>query len=254
MTSIPLKCCLSKELCIHPGGPYLPATLEYFYKHKNGLHPRCKQCVIAYQKRRHEANPSIRREWYEANREQQAQYNREYRRQHRKERAAYKREYRRRNRDKHLLSHRLYHRNYYHTNKERVSAIHRRWRKKNSSKFVVYLQRHRAKIYNLPRTFTPEQWQACLEYHHYCCAVCGAQLRDLFGNIEPHADHWIPISYEGDDNPGTVAGNMICLCNSCNSSKSSKMPYDWLKEQFGTRKANEILARVNAYFESVIPR
>lgn len=253
MSSIPLKCCLSQEECVHPDGPCLPATLDNFYKHKNGLHPRCKQCVIAYQKRRREVNPDAKREWYAANREQQGQYNQEYRRQHQQERAAYKREYRRKNRDKYLLLNRLYHRNYYHTNKERASISHRRWQKKNPVKQVVYLQRRRARKRKLPDTFTAEQWFQCLEYFNYCCAVCGSPLRGLFGDIKPHADHWIPISYEGNDNPGTVAGNMICLCNSCNSSKSAKMPYDWLKEQFGIRKADEILVRVNAYFESVIP-
>lgn len=251
MSSIPLKCCFSKEECVHPDGPYLPATLDNFYKHKNGLYPRCKLCAVARQQQRREANPNAKREWYAANREQQAQYNREYRLQHRQERAAYKREYRRKNRGKYLVVNRVYHRGYYRANKERAAESARRWRENNSDKLIIYQQRRRARKRQLPDTFTTAQWVACLEYFNYCCAVCGNQLRDLFGNV-PHADHWIPISYEGDANPGTVAENMICLCSSCNHSKSAKLPDAWLRETYGTRKANEILVRVNAYFESVI--
>lgn len=114
----------------------------------------------------------------------------------------------------------------------------------------MYASNRRARKRSLPDTFTESQWIACLEYHHYTCAVCGNQLIDLFGNV-PHADHWIPLAYNGDDNPGTVATNMICLCSACNLSKRDTMPDVWLKAQYGTRKANEILRRVKIYFISI---
>jgi 5-methylcytosine-specific restriction endonuclease McrA len=117
----------------------------------------------------------------------------------------------------------------------------------NLDKHRIGEQRRRARKRELPDTFTYEQWIACLEYHNYCCAVCGNQLRDLFGNIEPHADHWIPLIKP--ECPGTTPDNMICLCNKCNSSKSAAMPDVWLRRRFNTRKANEILKRVADYFE-----
>lgn len=137
-------------------------------------------------------------------------------------------------------------------NREKVAERHRRYRQANREKYRVLYQRREARKRSLPDTFTDEQWLQCLEYHNYCCPVCDSQLRDLFGDIEPHADHWIPLSYEGDDNPGTVATNMICLCNTCNLSKNATMPTIWLEREYGTRKANETMARIEAYFEWVV--
>jgi len=108
--------------------------------------------------------------------------------------------------------------------------------------------RRKARKLALPDNLTSQDWLRCLEYWCYCCAVCGGQLRDLFGNVEPHADHWIPLSYKGGDNPGTVPENMICLCNSCNLSKHDKPAEDWLIDRFGKKKAAIILKRIETYF------
>ena len=37
----------------------------------------------------------------------------------------------------------------------------------------------------------------------------------------------------------------------CNNKKHSKMPNEWLVEEYGTRKANEILDKVRTFFETV---
>lgn len=142
-------------------------------------------------------------------------------------------------------------RKYYRANHEKMLEMKR---KSNNKQYQIspdkaYIRKliRRARVRQLPANFTFEQWINCLEYFNYCCAVCGSQLRDLFGNVEPHADHWIPLA-----NPeclGTVAENMICLCSFCNLSKGATMPHMWLKNQYGTRKANEILKRVTEYFE-----
>jgi hypothetical protein len=137
----------------------------------------------------------------------------------------------------------------YQANKEQWCQRSRNWQKANPDKKRVNKQRREARKRALPVSWTEQNWLTCLDYWHYCCAVCGDQLRDLFGEVMPHADHWIPLSYKGVDNPGTVPGNMICLCNSCNSSKHDESPADWLKWRYGTRKANEILSRIAAYFE-----
>ena len=110
-------------------------------------------------------------------------------------------------------------------------------------------QRRHARMHSLPDILTTEQWQACLEYWNYCCAVCGKQLRDLFGEVKSHADHWIPLSLP--DCPGTIATNMICLCNKCNLSKRDMMPLEWLIRRYDKQKANQIMKRVESYFESL---
>lgn len=213
-------------------GQEFPATPEFFYKNnqlKDGLYSNCKKChnlltgkaAAAWQKANPERAKAIQIRHKEKHRQRDLEINRLWRK----------------------------------ANPEKVLAIARRRRaqypEKNRIGSRIRMQRRKARKRNLPDTFTKEQWIACLEYFHYCCAVCGNQLRDLFGNVEPHADHWIPLSYEGDGNPGTVAENMVCLCNGCNRSKWNKLPDEWLIERFGTRKANQILARVQAYFNKL---
>lgn len=121
----------------------------------------------------------------------------------------------------------------------------------------VKTQQKRARKHALPETLTTEQWVACLDYFGYCCAVCG-QPAGMFTTLAQ--DHWIPVAYKGADNPGTVLTNMIPLCHSteagmfgCNNRKGDRNAHDWLVSTYGARKAKQIEARINAYFDSVRP-
>lgn len=115
---------------------------------------------------------------------------------------------------------------------------------------TIKVQRRRARKLALPDTWTNGEWNRCLIYWHNKCAVCSYPLKDVFGNV-PHADHWIPLSYKGAGNPGTVAANMICLCSACNFSKNAKMPVRWLKLKYDDTKVSMIVKRITAYFEWV---
>lgn len=143
-------------------------------------------------------------------------------------------------------------------NPEKVSSHVSRWQKANPEKAKklqrIAAMKRRTRKEGLPSGLTIQDWQRALDYFNGYCAVCGRQLKDLFGTHTAAADHWIPITYEGADNPGTVATNIVPLCHGidgCNNHKSAKLPDVWLKEQFGTRKANIILKRVEDYFEWV---
>ena len=220
-------------------GEILPATAEYFHQQKKGkygLRPQCKTCILEYN-----------RQYQEENSEKIAEYHCQYRKTNREKIAESIRQYRKTNREKVVEQQQKYQK----TNREKIAEYKRRYRKANPEKRRIALSRYRARKRNLPDIFTSEQWLQCLEYFNYCCPVCDSQLRDLFGNVKPHADHWIPLDYDGDDNPGTVATNMICLCNACNLSKSATMPDVWLKQKFGTRKAAQISVRIQAYFETI---
>jgi 5-methylcytosine-specific restriction endonuclease McrA len=169
---------------------------------------------------------------------------------------AYQRELKRReaNRESHLE----YHHQYYQDNRDAILEQQQQYLRDNQERIAeyqrIYSSARRARKRNLPDTFTVEQWQTCLDYFNGCCAVCGRQLNDLFGTHYAAADHFIPLSYEGADNPGTVATNIIPLCHGidgCNNSKSNKLPDEWLIAKYGKRKAMEVLQKVETYFEWV---
>jgi hypothetical protein len=253
-----------------------PATTDFFHrdeKAKDGLSYQCKECAkqranewaqtnrgrIAQRHQDNKERENERsRQWRLKNKSRKEDYQREWRDANKDLIAEQRRQYRARNKD-HLAeymrvwreSNKAQIKAYQSANKERDAEKSKEWAKNNPDKLRAISLRRRARKRRLPDTFTSEQWLVCLEYFNYCCAVCGAQLRDLFGDVQPHADHWIPLSYDGDDNPGTVVENIVCLCNGCNRSKSAKMPDVWLVEKYGKRKAAEILVRIHAYFEQV---
>ena len=79
-------------------------------------------------------------------------------------------------------------------------------------------------------------------------------MNDLFGEFTAAADHWIPLTYEGKDNPGTVATNVLPACHGvggCNNKKHNAMPVEWLEKEYGKRKAHQILDRIEKYFRSL---
>jgi hypothetical protein len=203
-----LKRCSNGDACVHPDGPVLPATTDYFYKRVGKLAPVCKPCGTEYT-RKHNAKPEIAA--------------REYKR--RKER----------------------------NSKPETKARLRQW-KENGGKTLASLSqtRRRARVLNLPDTFMIDDWRYALEYFNGCCAVCGRQLNDLFGEHYAAADHWIPIS--SPNCPGTIPENMVPLCHGvdgCNNAKSATEPYEWLIRRFGKRKAGQINTRIQAFFATV---
>jgi 5-methylcytosine-specific restriction endonuclease McrA len=204
----------------------LPATTEFFYKKKNGLYGLFSWCKVCHN--RMTTPPATR--WNKEHPERVRANSRRYAQ----------------NNPQKVSNAKL---RWQSSNPQKTAIATKKYRKANSHKTKVIAHRYRARKRSLPDTFTPQEWLACLGYFNYTCCVCGAQLRDLFGNVEPHADHWIPIASELCT--GTIATNMVCLCNSCNRSKHAKLPEQWLEQKYGAKKAKAILARVNAYFDSL---
>lgn len=260
--------------------------LEMFSRHKqgkDGLRAQCKACERVYQRDRQQSHP----EAYAAKKSRDAErlkqryhedpeYRAEQQAKARGRSAVYYqgnkpeilgRERVRRNTDEYRAKRQ---------DRLRQQVQDPQFRKDKSKWHAAYYQRNRTKILNrvaeynkhhpevlkasrlrrkarkrsLPDTFMSHHWLVCLDYWRGRCAACGSQLRDLFGNIEPHADHWIPL--HNPKCPGTTPDNMICLCNRCNQSKSDKNPEQWLQGTFGERRATKILARVNAYFKWIV--
>ena len=126
--------------------------------------------------------------------------------------------------------------------------------KKHPEERHIIWERRRARKLGLPDTFTLQEWNYALEYFNGCCAVC-QRPPGLWHTLAQ--DHWIPIDYKGEDNPGTVAGNIIPLCHGsdgCNNKKANQMPHDWLYNIYGYKKARIIERRIDEYFRHLISK
>ncbi len=260
-------------------GETKPATTEFFSRRRNKLTTECKACKAEYdheyQAKNKEHLAKKAREWRQKNKEHIAERECKYQTKNKERLAEYARKYQAKNKERLAeYSRKWYQKNkerlaeygreYYQKNKEHHAEYGREWRQKNKDKFVelnreyrhnnkekgrINTSNYRARKRNQPDTFTEAQWIACLDYFNYCCAVCGNQLRDLFGETVPHADHWLPIS--SDDCPGTIATNMVCLCNHCNLSKNAIMPNEWLSRHYSKKEAQQIIERIDNYFASL---
>jgi hypothetical protein len=95
--------------------------------------------------------------------------------------------------------------------------------------------------------FSHQDWELCLSYWRYRCAVCGraaSSVRRLA------MDHWLPLSKGGL----TCRSNIVPLCHGsqgCNNQKLDKDPAVWLSAQFGEDFARQILESIRAYFNSL---
>lgn len=154
---------------------------------------------------------------------------------------------------KNIERYKEYHKNYYEDNKEKITKAakiyrqvrkdfliiaKRKWRKNNPELDRLYSQRRLARKANLPDTLTADEWFKTLEFFDHSCSKCGSDDITM--------DHWIPISFKGD-NPGTQIFNVIPLCQSCNSSKHSKMPEIYYKDE------PEFYNMITEYLESRRP-
>jgi len=268
--------------CTGCGAKY-PATSEYFFRQstcRDGLTPRCKECIKRQNKEWKKEHPEKCREYsrgykernrgkekqrgkerYWKNTAKAREYNRNYHREHREEilqrqkrnywqnpdkARAYGRKWRadhiEQYRQRHREQQREYRRKYGFKVKQSKSAYQKR------SKHIVNaaVSRREARKKSLPAAFTGKDWERCLAYWGNCCCVCGNQQ----GFWSPLCmDHWIPLT--SPDCPGTIPKNIVVLCRECNSSKNNHPAEEWLIIKVGKHKAREILTRVEAYFEWV---
>lgn len=262
MTDIPATRVCSK--C----GEGKPLTSEFWYRYrggKYGFQSYCKVCQSAAStawrnanRERHDETSKVWRQrnsdkvkacshrWYVANSEKKKADSRRWRELN-PERV---RESAARYHMLHKTELREKDRRWQHANRVRVRGYKRVWAASHPEIIQAVYHRRRARKLALPDTLTGAQVDAAYIYFHNTCAVCGSQLRDLFGEVKPHLDHWIALSDPRPDNPGTVACNMLPLCSSCNLSKHHTDPIEWLNRRH-PKKAKAILARISAYFASV---
>lgn len=132
---------------------------------------------------------------------------------------------------------------------QRPYAVQQRKLRNKDGRAKAIKHRYRARRLNLPNSFTKHDWLNALDYFNNSCAVCG-RPRGLWHTLA--ADHWIPLSAGVENNPGTVATNIVPLChgfNGCNNSKHRKMPTQWLIDRFGAEQAKIVTDRVQKFFQ-----
>ncbi len=246
-TTIPdgYKRCNQGENCKHPDGPILPQC-EFAPRkdtRKPSLRGECRICVSFRLHLNREAHLEERktkdRAYHHANLERRHAQNREWRSEHREEYKAQQAVYREQKREEL----RLYARDYAAKNPEKLAA----YRRTHRDVLRVHCQRRQARKLDLPDTFTVEDLGIALGYFHGVCAYCGhpAGLFDYHQVL--HADHYVPLNDPAC--PGTVPGNMVPACQSCNESKGHKNPRDWLVWKFGKREGGKIEQRILAFFD-----
>lgn len=214
-----------------PGCKQVLEITTYFHRDtssKDGRQSNCKACAY---KKQNTPELKAKKAIYAKAREQATGYQRAYR-----QTEKYREAERRRNKTQKAIERRN---RYYKSDKGRAAI-----KARNASR--------RSRGRNLPNRYAHEDWQRALEYFHGCCAVCGRQLNDLFGERTASIDHWIPLA--SPECPGTIPANIVPLCNGidgCNTSKHSRNAVEWLVWKFGKRRANEINRRIQEYFEFV---
>lgn len=208
-----------------------PPTPEYFHRNKtnlDGLSAECKTCrceIVRKSKKAHAERV------YESNRlyrlatpEKQSQYKKTYT-------------------SSHVGSVRSGNAVYRAAHKAERAAYNALYDTDHPENRRLIKQRRRAREISLPDTLTLDQWLMALDYFHRACVCCGSP-----NHI--HADHWIPIA--ADNCPGTIAGNIVPLCQTCNTSKGDREAVDWLNWKFGSQVGERILRSVEGYFECLL--
>lgn len=138
---------------------------------------------------------------------------------------------------------------------DKMRFFRNRWKQEHPEKGSAYSHTRNAKKRNLPYQWEGDDILCMMDYWEHRCCICG-QPADFWHVIA--YDHWIPISDQRPDNPGTVPWNMLPMCHSkaganglcgCNNSKGNKDPRQWITEKLGKKAAGKKLAEIEAYFE-----
>lgn len=102
------------------------------------------------------------------------------------------------------------------SNRDRLRVQDAEYRENNRDKLRLIEQRRRARLKNLPDTLTEEDLNETLTFFNNKCSLCDDE--------EFEFDHFIPIS---TNRGGTIVENIIPLCETMNSSKGAKNPFEW---------------------------
>lgn len=106
-------------------------------------------------------------------------------------------------------------------NPARATAANRRWRDANRQAVRLMAERRRAAKQTLAAQVTVGDWERLLARHGHKCAYCGCS------GVQLTQDHIVPLSKGGRHS----IGNLLPACQSCNSSKGSRLLIQWRRKR-----------------------
>jgi hypothetical protein len=236
-------------------GEEKPANTEYFgrvTRNKDGLNSKCIICHKEYMRsynqkhytenkeyynlkskkwaeENHERTLKLQRDWYKENypkiKEEENQRSREYFEKHPN--------YRKERYEATKTHHSELTKKWYEENKEKHKELTKRWRSENRELVNMYCRNYQHKKKGLPFDFSPDDWDACLDYFDNSCAYCGEKSDRL------EKEHFIPVSKGG----AYTKDNIIPSCKSCNVSKHAHDFLDWYpsRSYYNEEKERNIL-------------
>lgn len=254
-----LKRCSRGDGCIHPNGPFLPATTQFFYRdrtNRDGLSSPCRLCARKHSNRKQEVVPEgFKRCSKGANCLSErgpilpATTEYFYRAKYglggpcKVCQTAQAKEWR----AKHPELIREMARKHYYKDPSKQKAINARRLREHPEYFRMRDAQRSAKRRALPATFTARDWKYAVGYFRGVCAYCGKGPRLFDINWVLHQEHYIPESKGG----GYTADNILPACQDCNYSKGDQDVHEWLVSHFGKHQARIIEKRIREYFKTI---
>ena len=103
-------------------------------------------------------------------------------------------------------------------NREKVSSYNKNWSNKNPVKVSANKRNYRARKAKAEGSHTVEDVSNIISKQKNLCFWCNTELEEI------HIDHLIPLIKGGKND----ANNLVASCPSCNCSKGSKLPEEFL--------------------------
>lgn len=157
--------------------------------HKDGLCSWCKDCVIKEAEPKRDEKNKRYREIYKENAEEERERLKKYRE----------------------------------DNREWYVNWSRLWRKNNKTKTKIYKHRRRVLETSAQGCYTEEDIEKKRKEQNGFCWWCGNPFDETQNRLMETIDHVIPLARGGTNEPS----NIVLAHKSCNSSKGTKMPWEW---------------------------
>lgn len=181
---------------------------------KDGLQPKCRDCVKAYRAAYYQKNQDRLRQYsvdfYTKNADHVKNYQKEYAAKNPEKIQNRGKQWRELNRPLLLDKKRAY----YEANKEAIKPKFKAYRAEHPEYGRMSCHKRKARLKQAVGTYTRQQFLAKIEYHGSRCYLCKTPLTIK----ELHMDHRVPLSRGGSNWPA----NLAPACGPCNLSKGRK--------------------------------